>query len=88
MQNVFMENRVELTMNGQTIVPGGRLEAMLFSCAELDREMPDVKCQLSARQPQYSQRKRLHAIHHRFPHYNYGVTMSLWDLIFHTGKQQ
>lgn len=34
------------------------------------------------------QRKRLHAIHHRFPHYNYGVTMSLWDRIFHTGKQQ
>ena len=34
------------------------------------------------------QRKRLHAIHHHFPHYNYGVTMSLWDLIFHTGKQQ
>src|SRR5450759_3011500 len=33
------------------------------------------------------QRKRLHAIHHRFPHYNYGVTLSFWDRIFYTGKQ-
>ena len=33
------------------------------------------------------QRKRLHAIHHRFPHCNYGVTMSLWDYLFHSGKQ-
>ncbi|HUX83464.1 MAG TPA: sterol desaturase family protein [Halothiobacillus sp.] len=28
-------------------------------------------------------RTRLHAIHHHSPHYNYGVTMSLWDYIFH-----
>lgn len=34
------------------------------------------------------QRKRLHAIHHRIPHYNYGVTMSLWDRVFHSGKKQ
>ncbi len=33
-------------------------------------------------------RKRLHAIHHRFPHYNYGVTMSLWDRVFRSGKEQ
>jgi len=33
------------------------------------------------------QRKRLHAIHHRFPYCNYGVTMSLWDYLFHSGKQ-
>ena len=31
--------------------------------------------------------KRLHAIHHRQPQYNYGVTMSCWDRIFHTGRQ-
>lgn len=34
------------------------------------------------------QRKRLHAIHHRFPHYNYGVTMSLWDRVLHSLKRQ
>ncbi len=28
------------------------------------------------------QRKRLHAIHHRLPHFNYGVTTSFWDHLF------
>lgn len=32
------------------------------------------------------QRKRLHAIHHHFPEVNYGVTLSIWDRIFHSGR--
>lgn len=32
------------------------------------------------------QRRRLHAIHHRFPHCYYGVTTSLWDRTF--GSQE
>lgn len=30
--------------------------------------------------------KRLHAIHHRSPQVNYGVTMTGWDRVFHTLK--
>ena len=41
-----------------------------------------------ARSAWMQQRKLLHAIHHRFPHYNYGVTLSFWDRIFHSRKQQ
>ena len=32
------------------------------------------------------QRRRLHALHHRFPDRHFGVTMSIWDRIFHTEK--
>lgn len=31
--------------------------------------------------------KRLHAIHHRSPQVNYGVTMPWWDRVFHTLKE-
>jgi len=31
--------------------------------------------------------KRRHAIHHRSPHVNYGVTMLWWDLVFRTLKE-
>lgn len=31
--------------------------------------------------------KRLHAIHHRSPQFNYGVTMPWWDRAFHTLKE-
>jgi len=32
------------------------------------------------------QRRRLHALHHRFPDSHFGVTMSIWDRIFRTEK--
>ena len=33
------------------------------------------------------QRKRLHALHHRAPQQNYGVTTSLWDHVFRSFRQ-
>jgi len=41
-----------------------------------------------SRSARMRQRKRLHAIHHRFPHCNYGVTISLWDYLFRSRKLQ
>ncbi|MHB8348560.1 MAG: sterol desaturase family protein [Acidiferrobacterales bacterium] len=36
--------------------------------------------------PWIMKRKRIHALHHRFPDRHFGVTMSFWDRVFHTTK--